>query len=103
MGRGRDPRQQGGKGSCAARVLRRALLLLPAQLTAVRLSQAGESGGENLECRGGRLYWPGGSAIAAVGRSGVRANKHEGDGATPAGTYPLVSVLYRPDRVDPPR
>ena len=33
---------------------------------------------------------------------GVKADKHEGDGATPAGTYPLVSVFYRPDRTAPP-
>src|ERR1700689_2079632 len=33
---------------------------------------------------------PGG--VAAV------ADKHEGDGATPAGAWPLRRVLYRPDR-----
>jgi L,D-peptidoglycan transpeptidase YkuD (ErfK/YbiS/YcfS/YnhG family) len=35
---------------------------------------------------------------AALGRSGVRADKHEGDGATPAGVLPLRHVLYRADR-----
>ena len=54
---------------------------------------------EDLEYRAGRLHWSRGSAVAAVGRSGVKADKHEGDGATPAGTYPLVSIFYRPDRV----
>jgi L,D-peptidoglycan transpeptidase YkuD (ErfK/YbiS/YcfS/YnhG family) len=39
---------------------------------------------------------------AALGRSGVRGDKHEGDGATPAGILPLRSVLYRPDRGPPP-
>lgn len=34
----------------------------------------------------------------AIGRGGVRRNKREGDGATPAGTWPLRSVLYRSDR-----
>ena len=54
--------------------------------------EAAASEYENLEYRGGRLHWPRGSAVAAVGRSGVKADKHEGDGATPAGTYPLVSI-----------
>lgn len=34
----------------------------------------------------------------ALGRSGRRARKREGDGATPIGRYRLTSVLYRPDR-----
>ncbi len=67
-----------------------------------RLSAAAQTEAENLEFRGGRLYWSEGSAAAAVGRVGVKADKHEGDGATPAGTYPLGSILYRPDRVEPP-
>jgi L,D-peptidoglycan transpeptidase YkuD (ErfK/YbiS/YcfS/YnhG family) len=71
-------------------------------LTAAHLSAAAQAEAENLEYRGGRLYWSGGSAAAVVGRSGVKADKHEGDGATPAGAYPLVSILYRPDRIAPP-
>jgi L,D-peptidoglycan transpeptidase YkuD (ErfK/YbiS/YcfS/YnhG family) len=81
---------------------RRALLFLPAQLTAVHLSQAAEAETQNLEYRRGRLYWSRGSDAAAAGRSGVRADKREGDGATPAGTFPLVAILYRPDRIAPP-
>ncbi len=38
----------------------------------------------------------------ALGRSGVRTEKREGDGATPAGTFPLRQVLYRPDKLSPP-
>ncbi len=39
---------------------------------------------------------------AALGRGGVRADKQEGDGATPAGVLPLRRVLYRADRRPPP-
>ena len=35
---------------------------------------------------------------AALGRGGVRADKREGDGATPIALLPLRLVLYRPDR-----
>ena len=40
----------------------------------------------------------------ALGRSGViaAADKREGDGASPAGTWPLRLVLFRPDRGDAP-
>ncbi len=40
---------------------------------------------------------------AALGRSGVRALKREGDGATPLGRFPIRQVLYRADRVPRPR
>ena len=38
----------------------------------------------------------------ALGPSGVRANKQEGDGATPAGLLRVRQVLYRSDRVRRP-
>jgi L,D-peptidoglycan transpeptidase YkuD (ErfK/YbiS/YcfS/YnhG family) len=68
----------------------------------VRLSAAAQTEAENLEYRDGRLYWSRGSAAAAAGRAGVKTDKHESDGATPAGTYPLMSILYRPDRIAAP-
>jgi L,D-peptidoglycan transpeptidase YkuD (ErfK/YbiS/YcfS/YnhG family) len=33
-----------------------------------------------------------------LGRSGIRANKREGDGATPQGRFRLVGLWWRPDR-----
>jgi L,D-peptidoglycan transpeptidase YkuD (ErfK/YbiS/YcfS/YnhG family) len=38
----------------------------------------------------------------ALGRGGVRADKREGDGATPVGRFPLRRVLWRADRLPRP-
>jgi L,D-peptidoglycan transpeptidase YkuD (ErfK/YbiS/YcfS/YnhG family) len=51
----------------------------------------------------GRLVVAGQIYRMALGRSGVRADKQEGDGATPAGLLPLRRVLYRADKVAIPR
>ena len=51
----------------------------------------------------GILQWRGRRFACAIGSGGVRSNKREGDGATPSGRFPLRRVLYRPDRVAPPR
>ncbi len=50
----------------------------------------------------GRLVFGGLTYRAALGRGGVRADKLEGDGATPAALLPLRRVLYRADRGPPP-
>jgi L,D-peptidoglycan transpeptidase YkuD (ErfK/YbiS/YcfS/YnhG family) len=46
----------------------------------------------------GRFLLRGEAYRAAIGRGGVRVDKSEGDGATPAGVLPLRRVLYRADR-----
>ncbi|HEX6859457.1 MAG TPA: L,D-transpeptidase family protein [Caulobacteraceae bacterium] len=52
-----------------------------------------------FEMRGGR------KVRCALGRSGVIAagDKREGDGASPLGAWPMVRVLYRPDRGEAPK
>lgn len=51
----------------------------------------------------GGLHGTGLSLRAAIGRGGISATKREGDGATPVGLLKLVRVLYRADRLAPPR
>lgn len=50
----------------------------------------------------GRLEYGGEAWPCALGRGGIVADKREGDGGTPAGTFPLRRVLYRPDRLQRP-
>lgn len=49
-----------------------------------------------LECAGRRYR-------CALGRAGIRPDKREGDGATPAGCFFLCRLLYRADRLDTPK
>lgn len=39
----------------------------------------------------------------SVGRGGIRADKREGDGATPVGHHRIVGLFYRPDRMTAPQ
>ncbi len=51
----------------------------------------------------GLLRFQGGIYRCAIGKGGRRADKREGDGATPIGLLPLRHLLYRADRLAPPR
>jgi L,D-peptidoglycan transpeptidase YkuD (ErfK/YbiS/YcfS/YnhG family) len=46
----------------------------------------------------GLLRFRGETLRCALGAGGIRADKREGDGATPAGLLPLRRVLFRADR-----
>lgn len=52
----------------------------------------------------GRITGPGFEARCALGKAGVVAaeDKQEGDNASPAGTWPIRRVFYRPDKGGPP-
>lgn len=52
----------------------------------------------------GRFCYAGRTTRCTLGKGGVvpAADKREGDGASPAGTWRLRRVWYRPDRVAPP-
>ena len=43
------------------------------------------------------------SLPCALGRSGITAGKHEGDGGTPVGRFALRRVFYRSDRIKAPQ
>jgi L,D-peptidoglycan transpeptidase YkuD (ErfK/YbiS/YcfS/YnhG family) len=43
------------------------------------------------------------SLPVALGRSGIKANKFEGDGATPRGRFRLMRLWWRADRMPRPR
>lgn len=52
---------------------------------------------------GGSLTWRNQTYRCALGPAGVTTVKREGDGATPAGIFPLRRALYRADRLATPQ
>jgi L,D-peptidoglycan transpeptidase YkuD (ErfK/YbiS/YcfS/YnhG family) len=50
----------------------------------------------------GQARWGGQVMRCALGPAGIRMDKREGDGATPAGRFALRRLLYRPDRLERP-
>lgn len=57
----------------------------------------------DLVVRGKSARFRGRRFSCRIGRGGVRTDKREGDGATPAGRFRALSLLYRPDRASAPR
>ena len=55
------------------------------------------------DARKARIALRHGVRPAALGRTGIRALKREGDGGTPLGRFALRQVLYRADRIPRPR
>ncbi|WP_321343933.1 L,D-transpeptidase family protein [Breoghania sp.] len=56
----------------------------------------------SAQSRNGVLQFGPLTARCAIGRSGITRHKREGDGASPAGTFRLIEVLYRADRIARP-
>jgi len=50
----------------------------------------------------GFAAWSAWRMRCALGRSGISAQKHEGDGTTPVGTFAMRRLLFRPDRESRP-
>jgi L,D-peptidoglycan transpeptidase YkuD (ErfK/YbiS/YcfS/YnhG family) len=68
----------------------------PGHARLLRVTRAG------IDRKEGLLRMAGLVVPCVLGRSGISHLKREGDGATPAGTWPLRCVLYRPDRLPAP-
>lgn len=58
---------------------------------------------KQLVVRGGMLLADGMEYPCLLGRGGVKADKREGDLATPIGTFPMRWCYYRPDKLPAPQ
>lgn len=47
----------------------------------------------------GRLFFSGSEYRCALGKGGVKKDKHEGDGTTSIGCFPIREIFYRKDRL----
>lgn len=56
-----------------------------------------------LRVKGNQLIFNGKTYRCAIGKGGFAADKHEGDGCTPLGTFALRECWYRADRLKKPR
>jgi L,D-peptidoglycan transpeptidase YkuD (ErfK/YbiS/YcfS/YnhG family) len=77
----------------------RRALLGAAVTVASRAAKAETTIGRILVPDSRRLVVDGREIRCAIGATGARVEKREGDKASPAGIFPLREVLYRPDRV----
>jgi hypothetical protein len=78
---------------------RRSVLAAPlATLAAPKGTTESRKNYVSLEYRKGRLFWPDGNAR----RRAVSDREKGGRWRHPAGSFPLLSAMYRPDRVKPP-
>src|SRR5688500_15692752 len=62
-----------------------------------------KSRAQRIIVTGNQLTCKGLAFRCAIGRSGISENKHEGDGATPAGVVPLRDCWYRQHRLAAPK
>lgn len=84
---------QGGGPVLTRREIRKNMAIRKSQLRVLRLSGAATAGWLALG------EW---RVRCALGRSGLKAVKREGDGATPLGRFRLLNAYYRPDHLRRP-